>query len=245
MSQLTELLGGPLTGFLQGERVFAGNITPGISTATSNGYANYRNDGKFEIIDTRGNNFTRLVPVTRTIVVDYLGNEMPIEECSGGYHSIVRVETTYIESSNGIIVYGEDSGYSTTLNNFVRSTDVESKDAFDMTNVLVADNYDYVPFEGPDEFGNMPESYEYGDPDWPPGQPIAMDWTFCLDANTRAWQTNAWICVINIPEPEAPPFIISTANVVMIGSEYVVLSEWFTNGANTENSNVYIYTVVI
>lgn len=235
---------GPLDRFLVRERVFAGNTGPNIATATSIGYVNFRNDGKFEIINIEGNNFTKLIPVTRTIVTDYLGNEMPIEECGGGYHSL-RIETTYIESSNDIIIYGEDSGYSTTLNNFVRNTIVESKDPWDISNALVADDYDFEPFVGPDEFGNMPEEYGYPDPDWPPGRLIVMDWALGCTPNTRYWQQDALICVINIVEPEEPPFIINTSNVVMIGSEYVVLSEWFTNGANTDNSNVYSYTVVI
>lgn len=235
---------GPIDRFLLRERVYAGNTTPGISTATSIGTVNFRNDGKFEIIDVEGNNFIKLIPVTRTIAIDYLGNEMPIEECGGDYHRL-RIETTYIDSSNDIIVYGEDSGYSTTLNNFVRDTLVESKDPWDISNVLVADDYDYVPDTTPDEFGNVPEDYGYPDPDWPPGRLIVMDWAIGCTPNTRHWQQDALICVINIPEVVPPPLIISTANVVMQGSEYVVLSEWFTNGANTDNANVYTYTVVI
>lgn len=218
--------------FIACERVYAGNTTPGISTATSIGRVNYRNDGKFEIIDIKGEGFTRPVTMTRVTVT---GNAVP-EYCCPELGQTFTYEEYTANSSNGIIIYGEESGFSMTLNNFVGSTIVEAKDPWDSSYFLVADDYDYEP--------DPLDPVVYGDPDYPIGRLIMMDWAYNLEANTRDCQQDATICVINIVEPYTP-FTINTSNVVMQDGDYIVLNAWFDNGANTDASNIYTYTVVV
>jgi hypothetical protein len=126
--------------------------------------------------------------------------------------------------ANGMIIVGEDSNTTNVLTNFDLSTRVEAGSPWDMTYALVNDA----------------------------GSVIVED-DFFTGKRSQNYQQKDIIVALNIPVPD---FILPTPtqpttpdvtidNIVYQGSEYVVLEEWFTVGANTANANIYTYVVTI
>jgi hypothetical protein len=124
--------------------------------------------------------------------------------------------------ANGMNIIGEDSNTTNVLTNFDLSTRVEAGSPWDITYAVV-DDRDRI---------------------------IVQD-SFFTGKRSQNYQQKDIVVALNIPAPDFPfplpgiPGAPVTDNIVYQGAEYVVLEEWFTNGANTSNANIYTYVVTI
>lgn len=166
----------------------------------------------------------------------YIGNDINTSPSIGtvNYRSDGKFEIIDIEGrlfANGDVITGEDSGFSNVLVDFIYSTRVGSGEPWDLTYTLIADDYS----EGFDEDG---DPLGFGE------ELIVMDWSI-TGKKSDDWQKDGMIVVDDVPYVAPPLYQINTSNTVMQNGDYIVINQWFVNGANTDPANIYQYLVVV